>query len=55
MLPLAEARKMFFSRLDRAAMWVAFEHVGFSDDPGWLTYYLKDTIQPYEGVRGGVG
>lgn len=49
-LPLADARRMFLARLDRAAMLAAFEHVGFSSDPGWLTYYLKDAIERYEGV-----
>lgn len=49
-MPLLDARKMFLARLDRAALLAAFEHVGFRSDPGWLTYYLRDAIDRYEGV-----
>jgi len=49
-MPLLEARAMFLSRLDQAALRAAFDHVGFSSHPGWLTYYLHDAIERYEGV-----
>jgi hypothetical protein len=49
-LAIAEARAMFLARLDRAALLATFEHVGYSLDPGWLTFYLRQAIERYEGV-----
>lgn len=49
-LSLLEARKMFLSRLDYAAILANSAHVGFKGERGWLTHYLRRAIETYEGI-----